>query len=47
LKRRVFRPRGSLTMRPEDREFLNGVYRDDIQHLEELTGRDLRAWRGR
>jgi len=44
LKRMVFRPRESMTMLSEDRAFLRELYRDDIQKLQELTGRDLGRW---
>jgi hypothetical protein len=44
LKRIVFRPRESMTMLAEDRAFLRSLYREDVQKLQELTGRDLGHW---
>jgi hypothetical protein len=39
------RPRTGLEMRPEDRAFLVGYYRDDVAKLAALLRRDLTAWR--
>jgi hypothetical protein len=40
----AFRRGRSLTMQPEDRRYLIDYYRDDIQRLAALLGRDLSAW---
>ena len=44
LRALVMRPRASLTMKIEDRKLLIDYYREDIQKLELLLGRDLSAW---
>jgi hypothetical protein len=44
VKRVVFQPREALRMAPEDRALLVDLYRDDIQALEGMLGRDLSAW---
>jgi hypothetical protein len=40
----ALRPRASLTMEPADRALLSEYYRDDIEKLQSLLGRDLSAW---
>jgi hypothetical protein len=45
LLRKVFyRPFGSMTMEPDDRELMLDFYRGDIHRLEGLLNRDLSAW---
>jgi hypothetical protein len=44
LKRLAFRSRESMSMDVRDRAFLVGFYREDIQRLSVLVGRDLGAW---
>jgi hypothetical protein len=44
LRQFAFRRGRSLTMDPQDRRYLVDYYRDDIQHLAALLGRDLSAW---
>jgi Sulfotransferase family len=44
LRQLAFRRGRSLTMEPKDRQYLIDYYRDDIQHLAALLGRDLSAW---
>jgi Sulfotransferase domain len=43
-RRLVFRQRGSLVMDNQDKEWLYEYYREDIQELSKLVGRDLTAW---
>ena len=40
----ALRPRASLAMEPADRAFLTEYYRDDVEKLQALLGRDLSAW---
>jgi hypothetical protein len=44
LRSLVLHSRASLAMEPADRAFLNDYYRDDIQKLAALLGRDLTSW---
>jgi hypothetical protein len=44
LKSHVFRSRASLAPEPGDREFLADYYRDEVNRLSELLGRDLTHW---
>jgi len=44
LRGAVFRPSNSIPLLPDDRAFLAGYYRDDVEHLAELLQRDLSAW---
>ena len=44
LRSLVLHSRASLAMAPADRAFLNDYYRDDIQKLAALLGRDLTSW---
>jgi hypothetical protein len=40
----LYRPKRSMAMTPEDRRFLLNFYRDDVQRLQQILGRDLSAW---
>jgi hypothetical protein len=40
----LLRSRASIFMEPEDRAFLTDYYRDDIEKLAVLLGRDLSSW---
>ena len=44
LKRLAFRPRESMTMKPQDRAHLIEFYREDVQRLSGLVDRDLKSW---
>jgi hypothetical protein len=44
LRRRLPRPRGSLSLSPVDRNYLVEYYRDDIGKLSQLLDRDLTHW---
>ncbi len=44
IKRLIYRQRQSLVMDPADQVFLRNYYRADVEKLEGLLGRDLRAW---
>jgi hypothetical protein len=44
LKRMAFVPKGALRIDPEDRVRLIEFYREDVEKLAELLGRDLGAW---
>jgi len=44
LKRVIYRPKGALRMSAEERRLLVDFYRDDIQRLQPMLGRDLSAW---
>jgi Sulfotransferase domain len=40
----LFKPRGSATMDPRDRQTLREYYREDVSKLAELLGHDFRHW---
>jgi hypothetical protein len=42
--RALYRPTGSVVMEPADRRLMLDFYRSDIQRLEGILNRDLRAW---
>ena len=42
----AFRRRASLVMDPNDRQYLIGYYRDDVQKLAAMLDRDLSGWLG-
>jgi hypothetical protein len=44
VRNAVYRPIGSVTMRPADRALMLDFYRNDIHRLEGILGRDLSAW---
>jgi hypothetical protein len=44
LRSALLRSRGSLVMSSADRAFLNEYYREEIENLAELLGRDLSSW---
>jgi hypothetical protein len=44
LRAALFRQKSSLQLDPKDRQYVIEYYRDDIQNLSNLLGRDLGAW---
>lgn len=44
LRDAMYRPPGTVTMRPEDRALMNDFYRNDIRRLEGILNRDLSPW---
>lgn len=44
LRRLYNRPRGDLTLAPDDRQLVVDYYRDELLRTQDLIGRDLSAW---